>query len=47
MDTLLKHWPTNMWVQASLDIMDAFMKEDGITADDIDEIIVDPPIRCA
>ena len=45
MDTLLKHWPTNMWVQASLDIMDAFMKEDGITADDIDEIIVDPPTQ--
>lgn len=43
METLFKHWPTNMWVQASLDIMDAFMKEDGITAGDIEEIIVDPP----
>lgn len=45
METLLKHWPTNMWVQASLDIMDAFMREDGITADDIEEIIVDPPTQ--
>ena len=45
LETLLKHWPTNMWVQASLDIMDAFMKEDGITAADIDEIIVDPPTQ--
>ena len=43
METLLKHWPTNMWVQASLDIMDAFMKEDGVTAADIEEITVDPP----
>lgn len=45
LETLLKHWPSNMWVQASLDIMDAFMREDGITADDIDEIIVDPPTQ--
>ena len=43
MKTLLKHWPTNMWVQASLDIMDAFMREDGVTAAGIEEIIVDPP----
>lgn len=43
METLLKHWPTNMWVQASLDIMDDFMKQDGVTAAGIEEIIVDPP----
>lgn len=43
METLLKHWPTNMWVQASLDIMDAFIREDGVTAAGIEEIIVDPP----
>lgn len=45
METLLKHWPTNMWVQTSLDLVDAFMKEDGLTADNFEEIIIDPPTQ--
>ena len=42
METLLKHWPTNMWVQTSLDISERSVKEHrfGPTTE---EIIVDPP----
>jgi 2-methylcitrate dehydratase PrpD len=45
METLLKHWPANMWIQTSLDIIAAFMKEDGLNADNFEEIIVDPPTQ--
>lgn len=45
METLLKHWPTNMWVQTSLDIMNALVKEHKFGPDDVEEIIVDPPTQ--
>lgn len=45
LETLLKHWPANVWVQTSLDLIDDFMKEDGLTADNFDQIIVDPPTQ--
>ena len=45
METLLKHWPTNMWVQTSLDIMNALVKEHRFGPDDVEEIIGDPPTQ--
>ena len=45
MDTLLKHWPANMWVQTPVELANKMMKEHGFTADDIEEIIIDPPIK--
>lgn len=45
LETLLKHWPTNMWVQTSLDIMDSLIKEHKFGPDDVEEIIVDPPTQ--
>lgn len=45
METLLKHWPTNMWVQTSLDIMNALVKEHRFGPDDVEEIIVGPPTQ--
>lgn len=45
LETLLKHWPANVWVQTSLDLIDDFMKQDGLTADNFDKIIVDPPTQ--
>ncbi|MGI5929221.1 MmgE/PrpD family protein [Pseudoflavonifractor sp.] len=45
LETLLKHWPCNMWVQSSLNMMDAFIHQDGVTAENVEEIIVDPPTQ--
>lgn len=45
MDTLLKHWPANMWVQTPVELVSNMVKEHGFGPDDIEEIIVDPPIR--
>jgi 2-methylcitrate dehydratase PrpD len=45
METLLKNWPTNMWVQSSLDLINDFIKEDGLTAENFEKIIVDPPTQ--
>ena len=42
LDTYLKHWPANMWVQAPLDILASLQKEHGFTKDDIKEIRVSP-----
>ncbi|NLP30985.1 MAG: MmgE/PrpD family protein [Clostridiales bacterium] len=43
METLLKHWPANMWIQTPLELTDMIMTENNITKDDIAEIIIDPP----
>ena len=39
---LLKHWPSNMWIQAPLDCLDALRRENGFTAEDIQEIFMTP-----
>lgn len=39
---LLKHWPSNMWIQAPLDCLDALKKEHGFTPEDIQEIYMSP-----
>lgn len=43
METLLKHWPANMWIQTPLEITYDLITENNIHAEDIKEIIVDPP----
>ena len=43
METLLKHWPANMWIQTPLEITSDLMQKYGIRAEEIEEIIVDPP----
>ena len=42
METLLKHWPANMWVQTPVEIVYNIVTENNIEADDIEEIIVKP-----
>ena len=42
METLIKHWPVNMWVQQYLDLVDEIQKREKIGPDDIAEIIVSP-----
>lgn len=45
MHTLMKHWPANMWVQTTAEIINNLSKEHGFGPEDIEEIIVDPPVR--
>ena len=45
LETLLKHWPANMWVQASVEAVSNIAKKHGITAQDVQEIIIDPAIE--
>lgn len=45
METLLKHWPANMWVQTPVEIMADLVKKYGFGPVDIEEITIDPPIR--
>lgn len=42
-ETLLKHWPANMWVQTPLELADVMHRKYGINAEDIEELIIDPP----
>ena len=44
MDTLMKHWPANMWVQTPAEIMADLVKEHGFGPEDVAEITLDPPI---
>lgn len=44
MSTLLKHWPANMWVQTTAEIVNDMSKEHGFGPEDIEGIIVDPPV---
>lgn len=41
-ETYLKHWPANMWIQTPLEILDAIYKEHPFTADEVQEITLDP-----
>lgn len=43
METLLKHWPANMWIQTPLELTDSIMTKNGLTKEDIEELTVDPP----
>lgn len=45
MDILVKHWPANMWVQTPLELVNLLVKENNINAEDIEEIIVNPPTQ--
>lgn len=42
METLLKHWPANMWVQLSVEIAYNLVTQNHIEAEDIEEIIISP-----
>lgn len=42
METLLKHWPANMWVQTPVELVYNIATEQQLTADDIEEIIIKP-----
>ncbi len=42
MDTLIKHWPVNMWVQSPMDMLDELVTAHGIQADQIQRIEVSP-----
>ena len=41
-ETLLKHWPANMWVQTPIELADIMHRKHGINAEDIEEIIILP-----
>lgn len=45
MDTLLKHWPANMWVQTPVELASEMMRVHGFGPDDVEEILIDPPIK--
>ena len=44
METLLKHWPANMWVQTSAELADTLLRKYAFTPDDVERIVVDPPV---
>ena len=45
METLMKHWPANMWVQTPVEIIKDMSEKYGFGPDDVEEIVVDPPVR--
>ncbi|MBQ6575265.1 MAG: MmgE/PrpD family protein [Lachnospiraceae bacterium] len=44
METLLKHWPANMWVQSPLEALKDITDNHSFEPDDIASIEVDPPV---
>ena len=44
METLMKHWPANMWVQTTAEVVYNLTHENHISPEEIEEIIVDPPV---
>ena len=44
METLMKHWPANMWVQTTAEIISDLTKKHSFGPEDIEEIVVDPPV---
>ena len=44
METLMKHWPANMWVQTPVEIVSDLRREHGFEPEDVEEIVIDPPI---
>jgi 2-methylcitrate dehydratase PrpD len=45
METYIKHWPVNMWVNQPLDALDTIIKKYAITEQDIEEIVVNPQVQ--
>ncbi len=45
METLLKRWPANMWIQTPAEILADLVKEYGFGPEDVEEIVVDPGIK--
>lgn len=45
MDVLVKHWPTNMWVNTPVEIVDLMVEEYSIDYREIEEIVVNPPTQ--
>ncbi len=45
METLLKHWPANMWVQSAVEIVHQLVSAHGFGPEDIETITVNPPVR--
>ena len=45
LDILIKHWPANMWLQTPLEIVSELREAHGFKAEDIEEIIIDPPTQ--
>lgn len=45
METLLKHWPTNMWIQQPLDGMAGLIAEHGLQPADIASVTVSPEVE--
>ncbi len=44
LETYLKHWPANMWVQTPLELLDRMIKEHGFTKAEIAKIRVSPHV---
>ncbi|NCB62994.1 MAG: MmgE/PrpD family protein [Clostridia bacterium] len=42
METLMKHWPANMWLQTPLELCHKLVTEHDLKPEDIREIILDP-----
>ncbi|WP_295637444.1 MmgE/PrpD family protein [uncultured Mailhella sp.] len=45
METLMKHWPTNMWIQQPLDGMAELIAEHGLKPADIASITISPEVE--
>ena len=45
METLYKHWPTNMWIQQPLDGIDAIMRKHNVAPEDVKQIFVSPEVE--
>lgn len=43
METLLKHWPANMWIQTPMELTDSIMTKNKLSKEDIEEVTIDPP----
>ena len=45
METLLKHWPANMWNQTAMELAYDITEKNHIQPEDIQEIVLDPPTQ--
>lgn len=45
LESLVKHWPANMWVQNPIEAALLLLKDHQFNPDEIEEIIVDPPLE--
>lgn len=43
METLIKHWPTNMWIELPMDVFAALVNENDIKAEEVESVTIDPP----